>query len=271
MKIDSKYALILGLSKEEVLILHLLDNQNLRINELSILTKIPRTSLYYMLPRLKDRGFIQQIKKEKRVLWIKNKNIKNTYGKALDALADETELNVQKQTISKETKIEILIKEKMIRVFEDISNLAPRTRIYGIQPDMSFIQAVEYIPLADLLRINNAIKQKNIIVEAIIHERSIDSVQNLFDKDDLRIFLESFGGRSADTVKLPSDYLDKAMAEIYLYNNTIAIINWSEQFAVTIQNRDVFQLIMEMFKSTKYLLQRYDQNEKIARKLVDLK
>lgn len=270
MHIDSKTAKILGLTKDEVLVIEKITNTPLKIAEISTQTSIPRTSLYYMLPKLEDRGFIEQIRQGKKILWIKSKNIKTTYEKALGTLIDSNEEHLTPHIFSEKTKVTVLRKEKIVQIFEDISNLTPRTRIYGIQPDVSFMQAVEYMPLAKLVEINNIIKQKNIIVEAIIHERSIDSIQNLFNKDDLRIFLESFGGRSADTVKLPSDYLDKTMAEIYLYNNTIAIINWKEQFAVTIQNQDVFQLIIEMFKSTKYLLQRYDQNEKIARKLVDL-
>jgi predicted transcriptional regulator len=270
MQIDSKTAKILGLHKDEVLVLEKLDGATLKIAELSQETKIPRTSLYYMLSRLEDRGFVHQVKQGKKILWTKSKDIMSTHKKALSALLDKEEANILTSLISKETKVSVLRDKKIIQIFEDISNLAPRTRIYGVQPDTSFVQAVEYIPLTDLIKINNTIKQKNIIVEAIIHERSIDSIQNLFNKDDLRVFLESFGGRSADTVKLPFDYLKTTSSEIYLYNNTVALINWKEKFAVTIQNEDVFELALEMFKSTKYMLSKYDQNEKIARKLVDL-
>ena len=95
-------------------------------------------------------------------------------------------------------------------------------------------------------------------------------VQHLSPKDKKRL-LASFSGRSADTAKLPEGFLNNTKAEIYLYDNKkIAIINWYENFAVTIENKDVFDLLIEMFRSTKYMLKKYDQNEKIAKKLVDL-
>ncbi len=271
MFVDIKSLKILGLNKEECSILQVIKGQSYKIDELSKITKIPRTSLYYILPRLEERGFIRKSTQGKKVFWKQGKNIKDVYQSALDSLLTNGENNASINILSKETEITILKKEKILQIFEDISNLAPRTRIYGIQPNTSFLQAIENVALEDLLRINIAIKQKNIIMEGIIHEHSMDAVQDFFNKNDLRKFLESFGGRSADTVKLPANYLSTTKSEIYLYNNTISIINWNNQFAISIKNGDVFQLIMEMFRSTKYLLQRYDQNEKIARKLVDLK
>jgi hypothetical protein len=64
--------------------------------------------------------------------------------------------------------------------------------------------------------------------------------------------------------------MNNISSEIYLFENILVIANWKEEFAVVIHNEDVFQLLLEMFKSTKYMLNKYDQNEKIARKLVDL-
>lgn len=271
MHIDSKTAKILGLDKDDLFVLQKLDAKSLKIAEISKETKIPRTSLYYMLPKLENRGFIYQTKKGSKIFWRKNKNIKDTYEKALNALITPEEQNVSFNISSDKTKISVLKKEKILQIFEDIANLAPRTRIYGIQPDTSFLHAIEYISLEHLLRINNVIKQKHIIMEGIIHERSLDSVEKIFSKNDLKKFLESFGGRSADTATLPSNYLESTISEIYLYNDTIALINWKEKIAVTIQNKDVYELLKAMFDSTKYMLKKYDQNEKIARKLVNLK
>lgn len=270
MNIDSQTAKILGLDKDEALILQKLHTKPFKIAEISKETNIARTSLYYMLPRLESRGFIRQVKQGKKLLWEKDRNIKDTYEKALGSLVNAEEQNISLNTFSNETKVSVLKKEKMLQIFEDIANLPSRTRIYGIQPDTSFLQAIEYISFEDLLRINTIIKQKSIIVEGIIHERSIDSMENLFSKNDLKRFLESFGGRSADTVTLPPNYLEKTISEVYLYNNTVALINWKNEFAIKIQNKDIYDLLKAMFDSTKYMLNKYDQNEKIARKLVEL-
>jgi hypothetical protein len=105
----------------------------------------------------------------------------------------------------------------------------------------------------------------------VIHEKGTSEMLKSLSEENKRKLLESFGGRSADTVKLPSNYLENTKAEMYMYQGKLAIMNWKEEFAVVIKNKDVFELFMEMFKSTKYLLKKYDQNEKIAKMLVDEK
>ena len=154
-------------------------------------------------------------------------------------------------------------------MLREISDLPLKSRFYGIQPEASIIQAVTRNDIKEIIRFNRKINSKKLIVEGIIHEKGTDSMIKVLPTRIGIELLKSFSNRSADTVKLPDNYLNKTKSEIYLYNNKIAIVNWSEEFAVIIQNKDVFDLLKEMFNSTKYLLERYDQNEKIARKLVD--
>ena len=89
-------------------------------------------------------------------------------------------------------------------------------------------------------------------------------------QENRKKLLKSFADRSADTAKLPENFLKDTKAEIYFYGDKVAIINWYEEFGVIIQNKDVFELLKEMFNSTKYMLKKYDQNEKIARRLIDV-
>ena len=239
------------------------------VHAISSETSIPRTSLYYMLPKLVDRGFVEQIRRNGKIYWkkISSSDIYDTYSKIL-AEPNGTQSFTKK--ISKNTEIMLNIGNKnVLDVFTQISDMPGRSRFYGIQPEQSLIQAVTTNPLEDILKFNHKIKDKKIIVEGIIHEKGTDSMVKTLSKEDRLKFLKSFSERSADIAKMPDNFLDKTKAEIYLYQEKVAIINWSEQFGVIIKNKDVFELIKEMFESTKYLLNRYDQNEKIARKLID--
>ena len=128
---------------------------------------------------------------------------------------------------------------------------------------------MERNPLEKLIDFNNKVKSKNIIAEGIIHEKGTDTMTKTLSKEEKKIFLKSFSDRSADTAKLPDNFLEHTKAEMYLYEGKVAIVNWYEEFCVIIKNEDVFELVKEMFSSTKYLLDRYDQNEKIARRLID--
>lgn len=271
MVIDTEIAKILGLHKDEVIILHTLYNKPLRIADISKETKIPRTSLYYMLPKLKDRKLIIQTKINKKVYWDKNsdEHILNSYKKIIESISNNT-IGTTK-TISKDSQITILIGASNLEsVFFDILKLAPKSRAYGIQPGISLLEVIKKMPLEHIIPFNKKLKQKQIIMEGIVHEKSLDDIEKILNKEDSKKLFESFGGRAADTAKLPEDFLNTTKAEFYLFDGKVALMNWHEEFGVIIKNKHIYHLFMEMFKSTKYLLQRYDQNEKIARKLVDL-
>lgn len=272
MIIDVQIAKILGLHKDEVTIIQTLGTDSLRIADISKGSRIPRTSLYYMLPKLMERKLVKQIKIDKKVYWKKNsdEDILNSYKKIIESLSNNT-VGITKK-ISKESELTIHIGIPSLEsIFFDILNLTPKSRVYAIQPGISLLEVVKKMPFKNAVMFNKKIKQKQIIVEGIVHEKSLDDIEKILNKNDARILFESFGGRAADTSKLPEDFLSTTKSEIYLFDGKVAITNWHEEFGVTIKDKHIYNLMIEMFKSTKYLLQRYDQNEKIARKLVDLK
>ena len=284
MKLSKEMVQILGLSPYEVTMLKTLKEKDYCIQDLAIEANIPRTSIYYALPHLVDRGFIESYRRNKKTYW------RNIYDLKIDNLikSQQAELthtdtesakdNKNKsdgnfiKRISNSSKISIYNGDgQTVKALLAISEIAPHSRFYGIQPEASVVGAVSKNRVDDIIKFNNHVKDSKLIVEGIIHERGTDTmVQHLSPKDKKRL-LASFSGRSADTAKLPEGFLNNTKAEIYLYDNKkIAIINWYENFAVTIENKDVFDLLIEMFRSTKYMLKKYDQNEKIAKKLVDL-
>ena len=257
MKMNAKTALLLGLDSENVSILELLEAKELSIAMIASHTGIPRTSLYYMLPKLAERGFIEKTTLGKKIFWkkVSDSKILETYTSAL-------------QKESTLPHVTLLSGANTIEVFNEIASMPRKSRFYGIQPEQSIIQAVTKNPIEKIVAFNNKINAKEIIAEGIIHEHGTDSMVEVLSKEDGKKLLKSFVNRSADTVKLPPTYLHDTKAEIYLYEDKVAIVNWYKEFAVIIKNKDVFDLLKSMFDSTKYLLKRYDQNEKIARKLL---
>lgn len=271
MHITKKSSVILGLWKNEVAVLKALSSDELVISDLAILTQIPRTSLYYILPKLEERGFVEKVKRNKKILWKKvgGNDIYATHEGVLKEFSDGKKDNVTK-VVSDATQVTFHYGNKNVSaVFDEISDMPPKSRLYGIQPELSIVGAVERNPLDTIINFNKKVKSKKIIVEGIIHEKGTDSMTQALSKEEKIKFLASFADRAADTAKLPEKFLEKTKAEIYLYEDKIAIVNWYEEFAVIIKNKDVFELMKEMFNSTKYLLERYDQNEKIARRLID--
>ncbi|MEI6553399.1 MAG: helix-turn-helix domain-containing protein [bacterium] len=277
MKLSKEMVQILGLSTYEVTMLKTLKEKDYCIQDLALETNIPRTSIYYALPHLVDRGFIESYRRNKKTFWrnVYDSKIKNLVeNQPLDVLGENEKSNNGNfvKRISDSSKVYLYSgKNQAVNVLVDISNLPKYSRFYGIQPEASIVGAISENKLDDILGFNKKVNDSKLIVEGIIHEKGTDTmVQNLSPKDKKRL-LASFAGRSADTARLPEGFLNDTKAEIYLYDNKkVAIVNWYENFAVTIENKDVFNLLIEMFKSTKYMLKKYDQNEKIAKKLVDL-
>jgi DNA-binding Lrp family transcriptional regulator len=256
MKISPDKVKMLDLSKSDILILKELNRNPLPIADLAVSTNIPRTSLYYMLSKLQARGLVKKIRENKKSIW-----------NLLDSSLFE---EVSTENISPQIKI-YKGTDKLLNVFWEIAEIPPKSRFYGIQPKSSIVEAINKSSLEEIIRFNDLVKKKDLIVEGVIHEKGTSEMLKSLSEENKRKLLESFGGRSADTVKLPSNYLENTKAEMYMYQGKLAIMNWKEEFAVVIKNKDVFELFMEMFKSTKYLLKKYDQNEKIAKMRVDEK
>jgi predicted transcriptional regulator len=272
VKITKETAKILGLTKQEELILTVLNKEALTIPDLAFKTKIPRTSLYYMLPKLIERNFIAKRYINKKIYWKINSDetIKETYQKIAEQISESDKQDVIKN-ISNNANIKIYIGAKNVaKIFDDISKTNKNSRWYGIQPGPSILDLIPKVPVDVIIKFNRKVKEKRHIVEGIVHENYIDAMKKIMEPADFKNVLQSFWGRSSDYAKLPDDYMNNISSEIYLFENILVIANWKEEFAVVIHNEDVFQLLLEMFKSTKYMLNKYDQNEKIARKLVDL-
>ncbi len=271
MNITKKSSVIIGLRKNEVAVLKALSSDELVISDIAISTRIPRTSLYYMLPKLEKRGFVKRVKRNKKVLWKKadDKDIYAIHESVLRGFKSKEKDSVTKE-VSDSTQVTFHYGNKnVLAVFDEISDMLPESRVYGIQPELSIVGGVERNPLDAIINFNKKIKSKKIIVEGIIHEKGTDSMAQTLSKEEKIKLLDSFNDRSADTTKLPEKILEKTKAEIYLYEDKVAIVNWYEEFAVIIKNKDVFELIKEMFNSTKYLSERYDQNRKISMRLRD--
>jgi predicted transcriptional regulator len=273
MKIDTESARILGLDKYEQVILNTLTEEKTLLADISKLTEIPRTSLYYTLPRLLDRGFIEKRKIGTKIYWWKrpNQEIKQQVQKALNKIFNQSSESFTKN-ISNQSDITFYYgAENVAKVFEEMVKIPKNSRWYGIQPGPSILDLIPKVPTYKTVTFNKKVKEKKLIVEGIVHEGYIEEMKNIMKPDDYKALLESFGGRSADYAKLPPDYMSNISSEIYLFDDRVALVNWKEEFAVIIHNEDVFNLLFEMFKSTKYMLAKYDQNEEIARKLVELK
>jgi hypothetical protein len=151
-----------------------------------------------------------------------------------------------------------------MKMFERLLNLPSNSRVKGIQPDKSLSQAIKRVDIAEWSKINRVIKEKKLIFEGVVHEKSVDTILKDLGKNRALVAYESFIGRLEDYVKIPDDFAN-VESEIYIFGGSVYIINWNRETALEIRNNDMVELLTAMFSCVKELGQRYSQNMKMEK------
>jgi sugar-specific transcriptional regulator TrmB len=276
-----KYKSILGLNKEQSLIIKSLAVDSKNISQIASEANIPRTSILAHLRKLEKRQIVAKDFHGKRAYWRVNDLdvIERSFYKNLAELKINNSNNHTKILQSSEN-VQITYHhgvKSIYQIWDEISGLPKHTRIYGIQPDTSFNMAIKNglaeMSLKKLIEINDRIRKNEIIIEAIVHEKSVETLASIIQEKigvkGVAEFFESFQGRLTDTVKLPDGFLD-TNAEIYIAGSALYIVSWKDLYAITIRDYDLVLLCRGLFDSLKHLCERYDQGAKMAQKVVKL-
>ena len=276
---DKKLRNLLGLSNLEEKVITVLSTQRLNISDISRKVKAPVTTLNYIVYKLQKRGLLKTIDYGKRKLWTIADTVllRKQFITIAELFNNEKENGITNIPISTSTGIEIYRGTKSLyRLWKKLISSSKEGRLYAIQPDKSFNSAVTHIikelSYTTLVDINKEIKENKIIVDALVHEHTADTLPKTILSTGYNPveFLDSFKGRLAATAKLPPTFMDVS-AEIYLHNKTVTIIHWDDEVAISITNKDTVTFFKEMFNSVKFFSETYNQTEKIAKKVSEIK
>jgi hypothetical protein len=150
----------------------------------------------------------------------------------------------------------------IVSIFEKIAQLPKNSRLLALQPDNSVRPALEKNSIADLLRINSGIKEKALIVEGVVHEKSVGTILDVLGKEKGQRLFDSFIGRLEDYTKIPDEFAN-VESEIYVFANTAYIIDWNKEIAIGIHDKEMVALLYAMFSCVKETGSRYSQNTKM--------
>lgn len=250
----------LAITTYEEKILRVISIQAHNITEIAKLTKIPRTSLLYIIRKLRRRNLVKVLRRGKRTFY------KSDFHQTLKQLGsihtDPTSTNKSDYNHAQNGVIVYEDIEAVMNVFERLSNQPRGSRIYGIQPDNSIKFALRKTSVDNWARINNAFKQKEFIFEGIVHEKSVSTIITEVGKEKAVDIFDSFIGRLEDYVKIPDEFAN-VEAEMYIFGNSAFIINWNKEIAIEIVDKNMVALLLALFSCTKELGQRYSQNQKM--------
>ncbi len=143
-----------------------------------------------------------------------------------------------------------------------IVSMNPKERVCAIQPNKSWMNLHKKLSPAQLISFNTAIRENNIIIEAVLQENVYKLYTAFFKKnpDMLREIAESFTDRMADYTLLPEEFLDYH-TELWLFKTTVLFINWEEEVAIEIQNPDIMHFVKDMFEIIKRGGKKVDHNK----------
>lgn len=256
MNWSNKSLSFLGLNQKEVLILEALVKAETH-KEVAKKTKIPRTTVAFVVQNLIKKGLILPIKHGKRFRYISltEEQLQNRLRQTLGEMkATAQERKGAQIRISKESEfiIHIGIKE-VIEAYSRIATLNKDTRIKAIQSYKSWITIIEKLGPQDLIRFNQFVRDNNLIIDGILQDKQYDWYGEYLKEHpqaESTDTAESLGQRMADYTLVHSEYFN-VYSEIWIFRSTVIIINWRDEVAIEITNDQMMSFLRDMFEFVK--------------------
>lgn len=263
--IDTRIKDLLALTPIENKVLFAIEKTPLNMSGLAVSTKIPRTTLYTAIDSLKKRGLISTRKIGKAVVIspTPKETIRDMLAEASSVYdADGNTKIIKKHDDGKRSGFTVVSgKKAMLKVWEGLAQRDTK-RFYAIQPTRSMVHTIERFKPGEFIPINNAIKKNRIIVDAILKEDSFPTYMEMHKREPniQRDIVKSFIGRMAETTLIRNEYLNNN-AEIYITSRSAFLMNWEQEIGIKIENKDMIDLLTEMFQLAKSHGKKIDLNE----------
>ncbi|HEY4523326.1 MAG TPA: helix-turn-helix domain-containing protein [Candidatus Paceibacterota bacterium] len=256
----------LGLSSKETLIfLALLELKSATISVLGRYAKLPRTSLYPLLQKLQDKGFVYQGKVKNHTEWkcITPRELYQKYKESLKNLElalPELEDVYREQPlvpkISPLTYYESL--EGVKKVYEDILLLPKHERIYSIEGSGSIAAKTTRLNKDYTTNWQIQFKKTGLVWEAVTSETSLRLIEAMESS-----VLKSHLGRPVIATVLPKELLNFDL-DIIAFQNTAAIVNVAKTRVVIVRDLEIVRAIKEFISILSRLGKKIDLNAFMA-------
>lgn len=266
MNWNSENLSLLGLHATEIAILDNLKTAK-NVHQIAKETKLSRTGINHCLKNLIKKDLVAAVKKGSRQFYIAP--TMGQLGMHLQRIVDEIVITDSvkkgvriKTSTETEFKIYYGIKE-LIPAYERVVSLNKYERVCAIQPNKSWKYLHDKLSPTELLRFNSLVKENKLIVDGILHEDAYKLYKVFLEsnpKYKKEVMVESFSDRSADYTAI-SPELFNYNAEIWIFQKSCIIINWKEEVAVEIANKDIMGFMRDMFTCVKQIGQKIDHSK----------
>lgn len=265
---SEKIAVTLGISPKEVAVYStLLELEKAKVSALSRIAKIPRTSLYPILEKLAERGFVHRLMVHNHEEWTADdpKDLYRTaraslkqFGALLPVL-EKSKGQLSQQ--AKKTSDVVFYRGRagIKKAYWDVLRQPIGARVFSIEGNRA-VDAKMRRFLSEGREWQGRFRKSGIILESVFGERSLAQFHKL-NKDDLSLYTN----RLVIGTVLPDETMEFD-ADIICYGETLAIILVEQDMAIFINNKEIVNTFRHIFRIIQQLGRRVDVNA-IAKQL----
>lgn len=249
---------LLGLTSQEKKILNsLVHTSDVTATAISDHVSEPRTTVNFYLKKLLDKGWVKRVisQESQYPLWCLNdkNSIKNTLS-SFFTLVGITPTVLTTTTI-KEGYEQVKI------AYEKILEAGKAERVFVIQGSHTPFAALQNLPIEFIEKIHTVQKQKPIILDGITSEKALSLFNRMTERE-----LRSHYGRLTVVYVIPDEYLDFD-AEIFIFQNSIIIIQPEAANSFIIQDESTARALKMLIEFMKQYAQKVDMNTYIKKLL----
>ncbi len=159
--------------------------------------------------------------------------------------------------------------EAIEELWKEVAEQSKGSRLIGVQPRSSFKEAIKKSKKGTVTTVSQTITDKKFIVDAIVHE---DLARSIFAQysTDAKSVAQVFTNRLEDMVKVDQSFLDEK-SEMFMINNFSFFVDWFNEVAVKIENKNINNLLKSLYQATKAYGKRYEQGKHIEKLISELK
>lgn len=244
----------LELQPEEIKIIRALSGEkSLTPTALSRQTGVKRTTVNFLLNKLANRGIIKKTKIAGHFEW--RLTNENNLAEKINSLYGFFNLTLSRALINlPDIGVEVFKSQAAILdAYHQSLKINKNSRVYAIQGNKS-IKAQKSLSYGYLNDIQNSFKQKRIIIEGIVGEKSLQYFDNL----PLSL-LQTYKNRLVVTYLLQDELIDFDM-DILILDKEVILINFEKKIVVKIRNDSIRTVIKALYETMKFSARKIDLN-----------
>ncbi|MFH0852354.1 MAG: helix-turn-helix domain-containing protein [bacterium] len=234
----------LGISAAEQKILNILEqNGHCLVSGIARKTKIPRTTVHFLLKKLARRGLTSPIKIVNHKEW-QMAGREEILGDIKNLLVGfekpgETLGRVETETLG----VEIFRgKNKLQECYEKMFEAGKGNRVFIIQGNGSAEVVMKKLDKEFIYDFHKEFKKRDIIMEGVIGERVLELLKDLNLEE-----LNSHYGRLIVAYAAPDEYLNFNF-DVALFKNIAILVNIVEEYAMVIRNGSLVGMLKNFLK-----------------------